>query len=357
MTTVNIVYRDLVVDPIVQSIEWSGDITLPHRTLSLTVRNTLNGVDRAIPFELGSELRMNSGDGTELFRGVIFKTRITETGETEITAYDENVYLTKSTDTKRFASMTAAAIVRELCRDFGIATGSIAETGYVIPKLILRDQTLWEIIVTALTETRKQNGRRFFVYADGGRLNLVERKGKVAEWLLEDGANITSAAYSQSIEDMRTQVKVVGGDDKKPVIATLKNDALIAKYGIMQHLENADSDLKASQLEQLARQLLDDLGKITDIASVDALGIADVTAGGAVYVKESMTGVVGAYYVSTDVHTWEGGVHRMSLTLSATDDLPQMEYVEPASETAKKKKKKKDDGMNLTMEQVAKLLS
>lgn len=349
---VNVVYRDVVLDPIVTSVQWSGDVTLPYRTLSVSLANTIDGTKRVVPIELGREIRLYV-DGVEQFRGIIFAHNIDDHGQMNVTAYDENVYLTKNMDTLRFASgTTASGIIRQICSTFGIPTGTIADTGLKLQKLILRDKPLWEMIVIALTETRKQNGRRFFVYADKGKLNVDERKGKVVEWLLEDGVNIVSSSYSQSIEDMKTQVKVLGGDqDKKPLVATLKNDALIAKYGIMQHLENADSELKQSQLQQLARQLLADLGKITDIASVEALGIVDVIAGSAVYVKESMTGIVGAYYVSTDTHVWENGVHKMSLSLSATDDLPKMEYDEPAQ------KKKKDDGTNLTAAQVDKLLS
>ncbi|MNP82557.1 hypothetical protein D3C76_1812330 [compost metagenome] len=44
--------------------------------------------------------------------------------------------------------------------------------------------------------------------------------------------------------------------------------------------------------------------------------------------KESVTGILGGYYVSADEHKFESGSHTMSLTLSATDDIPKMEYKE-----------------------------
>lgn len=353
MSRVTVVYCGLALDPIVTSVRWSGDVSLPYRTLNVTLANSNGGATRLVAVELGNEIRLyNNDNGAELFRGVVFAHDIDQSGRMNVTAYDENYYLTRNTDTKRFANMTAGAIIRQLCRDFGISAGNIAETSFVISKLILRDRTLWDMMIIALTETRKQNGRRFFVYADNGKLNVVERKGKVVNWLLADGINILSASYSQSIEDMKTQVKVLGGDpDKNPLVATVKDDALIAKYGLMQHLENADRDLKASELQQLARQLLADLAKITDVANVEALGNVEVTAGTAVYVKETMTGIIGAYYVSTDTHTFENGTHRMSVKLSATDDLPKLDY-----EDTEAKKTKKSDGINLTAEQVSKLL-
>jgi hypothetical protein len=185
------------------------------------------------------------------------------------------------------------------------------------------------MIITALTETKKHTGRRFILLNKGGKLVLQERKAQVTQFILENSVNIISARYSQSIEDMKTQVKVIGGDDeKKPIVAMAKSDALIKKYGIMQHLENADSKLKKSQIEQLARQLLKEYGTIDDEASIEAIGIDSVIAGTSVYVKEPLTGIMGGYYVITDSHRYENGTHTMSITLSATDELPTLEYEE-----------------------------
>ncbi|WP_232425916.1 hypothetical protein [Brevibacillus borstelensis] len=260
-----------------------------------------------------------------------------------VVAYDENTYLTRSTDTRKFTKIKASQIVKQLCDEFGISTGEIADTGYVIPKLILRDKTLWEMMVIALTYTQKQTGRRFFITSREGRLHLLERKEQLVRWLLENGRNITGAAYSQSIEDMRTQVKVIGGDsEKKPIVATVKDDALIKRFGVTQHLERVDSDMTRSQIEQRAKQLLVELGTIDDNAQVDALGNAEVTAGTAIYARESMTGLIGGFYVTADTHTFANGNHMMSLTLSATDQLPRMEY-EPPPEPKKRKRRTSDD--------------
>lgn len=313
---------------LVESAEWSGDVTQAARKLDVSFINTVDGRTQAKKIEHGRELRLVY-DGRELFRGVIFAHRIDDRGRMTATAYDENTYLTRNYDTRRFANAKASDIVRRLCGDFGIAVGTIADTGYVIPKLILRDKSLWEMMITALTYTQKQTGRRFIITSREGRLHLHERKDQVVRWLIESGRNITNASYSQSIEDMRTQVKVIGGDpEKAPVIATAKDDALIARFGIMQHLENVDPDMTRSQVEQRAKQLLVELGTIDDNAQVTALGNPDVIAGSAVYARESMTGIVGGYYVSADHHTFARGNHTMTLTLSATDDLPQMQYEE-----------------------------
>lgn len=315
-------------DPIVKSIKWTGDIKQASRKLVIELANTENRRDRLIQVEKGHELRL-SVEGKETFRGVIFADSIDAAGQMSVTAYDENIYLTKNKDTKIFRNQTASAIVKRLCGEFGIAAGRIEDTGFVIPKLIFREKTLFEMMITALTVSENQNGKRFFITSKEGKLLLLPRKEQTVEWIIENGVNIIEASYSQSIEELRSQVKVIGGDsNKKAQSVSLKDQQLIKRFGVMQHVEKPDQQMSKSQMEQLAKQLLRDLGTIDDEAQVQCLGNVEVTAGSAVYVYESMTGIIGGYYVSSDDHTYESGSHRMSLTLSATDDLPKMEYKE-----------------------------
>ncbi|WP_141500973.1 XkdQ/YqbQ family protein [Paenibacillus luteus] len=334
--------NEYYIDEIVQDVEWSGDVKQAYRTLTVSLLNTNDGSGTLLNFEIGRELRFIS-DGAELFRGVIFRREIDQSGAMTLVAYDENVYLTKNEDTKKFTKVTASQIVRQLCTEFGINVGTIADTKYVIPKLILRDMTLWNMITTALTVTRKQTGRRYFVYASQGRLHLAERKDRKAAYLLESSSNLLTASYSQSIEDLRNQVRVIGGKEKAPVIAVASDSASAARYGTMQHLENADTDATSAEVRQLAAQLLKELNVIDDEATVTALGYGDTFAGVSVYVYDAMTAIVGNYYVSSDSHSYTNGNHTMSLTLSATDDLPTLEYTPPAEPAAKKTKKAEED--------------
>lgn len=320
--------NELYIEEIVQDVEWSGDVQQAYRTLALSLLNTIDGSTRIADFEVGRELRFYSDDA-ELFRGIIFRRDIDQTGAMRIIAYDENVYLTKNMDTRKFVNMTASQIVRKLCTEFGVNLGDITDTKYVIPKLILRDMTLWDMFTTALTVTRKQTGRRYFVYAENGRLNLAERKERTAAYLIESDSNLMTASYSQSIEDLRNQVRVIGGKEEAPIIAAVSDSASIARYGTMQHLENADSEATVSEIRQLADQLLRDLNVIDDEATITALGYDDTYAGVSVYVYDAMTGITGSYYVSSDSHSYLNGTHVMMLTLSATDDLPTLEYVPP----------------------------
>lgn len=330
-----------ILDPFIRSIEWSGDVKQAYRKLRVSLANTVNGDVQIIPIKEGKAVVFRE-DGVELFRGVIFRYEIDSEGMAEITAYDEAVYLTKNHETKRYTKKTASAIIRELCGQFGIPVGNIADTQYVIPKLIFREKTLYDMIITALTVTQKQTGRRYFLYADKGKINLVERKTQVSKWVLEDGQNVLSASRLISIEDVRNRVKVMATDDKRKdqLLALAKDTTSEAVYGIMQHIEQVAGDVTKSQAEQRAKQILTDMKKPKEEIKLESLGIHEVTSGKAVYVKQKMTKTIGGYYVQSDSHTYENGAHTMSLLLSLTDDLPTLEYSETEDDKAKDKTEK-----------------
>ncbi len=299
------------------------------RRADIVINNTKDGITPLTTFEEGRELSVYDDDGTELLRGITFSQTINSRGRTQLTVYDENTYLTKNSDTRKFVNVKASDIIRRLCNDFDVPIGNISDTGYVIPKMILREMTIWEMMITALTETRKQTGRRFYVYSEGGRLHVAERKEKVAVLAIERGTNLLYASYYRSIEELRNRVKVYAGSEDGAKSVTVRSQSLIDRYGLMQHVETIEEDATESALRQRANELLEQRGVIDDEAQVEAIGDVNVRAGMAVYVVEPMTGIVGSYYVSTDEHVFENGTHKMYLTLTATDELPTLEYVPP----------------------------
>ncbi|WP_058301136.1 XkdQ/YqbQ family protein [Gorillibacterium timonense] len=329
----SVIYKDpeqsVYLDPIVKAVNWSGDIKQASRKLVVDLSNTGNLRELYMKFEKGGELRLVLDGKQELFRGVLFADSIDSRGQLSLTAYDENIYLTKNKDTKIFRNQKASAVVKRLCNEFSIPAGEIHDTGFVIPKLVFRDKTLFEMMVMALTESWKQNGESYSLVSKEGKLQLLARKEQKTKWVLENGVNLLDASYSQSIEETRTQIKVIGGDAKKQELSSSAKDSeLIKRFGLMQHVEKPDQSMSKSQMEQRAKQLLKKLATIDDEARIECLGIVEVVSGSAVYVKESITGILGAYYVSADEHRFEKGSHKMSLTLSATDDIPKMEYKE-----------------------------
>ncbi|MGN7387719.1 XkdQ/YqbQ family protein [Sporosarcina sp. SAFN-015] len=333
----NGVMRDLAGG--LQSVEIGGDTAQAFRTCSIALNNTRDGRRYAIPFKNGGELRVHYGD-IEFFRGVIFESSIDAKGAQSLKAHDANVYLTKNNDTVRFVGKTATQIIATLCGKYGIPTGSLATTRHVIPKFIVRGKTLYEIAVLALTETQKATGKRYRLRNVAGKLELVEVTASVKHLTLENGRNIIDASYSESIEEVRTRVKLTGGDENKPVTVEVSSPSA-SKYGIMQHYEH-NSDVKSvKQLKPLADALLAELSKPKQEFNVTVIGDIDVVSATSVLVNETMTGIKGAFYVAADSHKFEAnGLHTMSLRLTRELELERIEYEAPEEPKPKKAKKK-----------------
>lgn len=333
----NGVMRDL--EGYVKDAEISGDMAQAFRTCSIALNNTRDGRKYAIPFKNGGEVRIYYGS-KEFFRGVIFDTAIDAKGAQSLKTYDNNVYLTKNSDTVRFVGKTATHIVVALCGKFGIATGALANTRHVIPKFIVRGKTLFEIITMALTETQKATGRRYRLRNVAGKLELVEVAAQVKHLSLENKRNILDASYSESIEEARTRVKLTGGDENKPVMVEVSSPSA-SKYGIMQHYEHNNDVKTTSKLKPLADALLAELSKPKQEISVTAIGDIEIISATTVVVDETMTGIRGAFYVASDSHKFDAsGMHTMSLSLSRELELPRIEYEAPEEPKPKKEKKK-----------------
>jgi len=323
-----------VVNDMNMGVSISGDLTQASRKCEISLINTVDGQKRKVYFKLGRKIRIMAGK-EELFQGIIFGYDIDDRGQETITAYDANHYLTKVSDSFRFDNKKASDIVKYLCKRFGIKMGKISDTGYVIPKLILRDKTLWNVIIIALTETWQKNKRQFSLQSKGGVLNLVERKEQLTRMYIEDGRNLIGATYSTNMDDVKTQVSLTGGDEEKPIHAFAVDTNAKNVYGTMQHYEHVSEVTDTKKLQALAKSMLPRINKPEQEFDVESLGIMNVISGSSILVRESMTQISGAFYVVSDTHNFQpDGFHTMSLKLSRTFDIPEEDYDPPEEKKA-----------------------
>lgn len=318
---------------LVISIGWGGNVAEAGRNCTITLKNTKDSENRIFDgIECGQEIRC-SKRGTEFFRGIIFKTDMTSNGNLTITAYDYNYYLVKNSDSKKFVKKKASQIVTELCKQYGISYGTIHDTGYVIPKLILRDRTLYDMIVIALTETRKKTGKIFLLGNEKGKLTLKQFKEQTIQLVVKDATNLLSASYSESIEDMKNSIRLTGssGEDSKGV--TVSDQASIKKYGMLrakQH-ENEKTD---AQLKPIATALLKELNVFKKESLIEAIGDTSIISGRVLRAYEHMTKIQGGFYVTSDEHSFDAnGTHKMNLVLSRSLDVAQEDYEAPEEGT------------------------
>lgn len=313
---------------LITSVTWSGDVTTASRQIQVSLNNTRNGTTKAVNIQVGKDVRFYV-NGDEVFRGVVFETTIHSSGGLQFTAYDYNHYLVKNRDSLKFVKQKASQIIRTICKKYGINAGYVADTGYVIPKLILRDKSLYDMITIALTETKKKTGKAFLLTNEDGKLVLRESKKQVKRIQIADGSNLLSADYTESIEELRNSVRITGksGEDSKGV--TVNDSASIKKYGLMREKQHEGEKVN-SKLKPIANALLKELNKVTKESNVDCFGEKSIVSGKMVQVSEKMTGISGGFYVLTDTHTFDpNGLHRMSLSVSKTLELNEIDYEAP----------------------------
>lgn len=324
----------------VTSMSWGGSVKEAARTLDFECTK----VDGKTDFPDGSVVIVyEATTDKELMRYIITKKSKTRSSTTiKYTARDIRWWLTRSKMDKKFENMTASSIFSDICKSLGIETGEVQDTGAKFEALHFIKKSPWDMIVTALTETRKKNGRKFVTMAKEGKLELIEKLTQTKKWVIEEGVNLLDATYEESIESMYTQVKVVGKDkDGHEITAVTKNEEMQKLYGVMQEHIDQSEELTQAEANEIAAQKLKELAVLEKSGTVKTFGLDEVQAGNAIYVIDKETGLVGGFYVQADSHKYSGGYHEMTLTLAWTDELPAIEYEAPSSDEKEKDKKKK----------------
>ncbi|CAM3803855.1 XkdQ/YqbQ family protein [Alkalicoccus chagannorensis] len=313
--------RTADVTDLVTQVQSTDDINTAYATLEVSLYNSVNGRDRRINFDNGDWLIFKN-HGVEWFRGRIFNRDIDAELMETLTAYDTNAYLTKNEITRKFTKQTAGDILRRLCREFDLGVNAIDDTGYVIPKLSVENETLFSTFKKAIEKTEKQTGKRYVLYNFRGNVALREESFFTPGRVIEEGQSIMSANYSQSIEDMRGRLIMTGGEDDE-YKERKTSQQHIDRYGLTTARESySGSDVSRSEVRNAAAERFDELTQIDDEASIDALGMDAVRAGRRAYFREQSSGIVGLYRVTAHTHTYENGQHTMSLNVTRVGDLP-----------------------------------
>jgi len=326
------------IEQAVTSLSWNGSTSEASRTLNMECLK----VDGKTDIPLGSAIIIysaanNKNEKQELMRYILTKKSKTRSSTTiKYTARDIRWWLTRSKIDRKFENMTASSILLDICKSVGIDTGEVQDTKEIFGCLHFIKKSPWDIIITALTETRKKNGKKFTVKVNNGKLDLVEKLTQAKKWVIEEGVNLIDATYDEDIESIYTQVKVNGKDeDGNEISAVSKNEEKAKLYGIMQEQVDQSESITQEDANRIAAQKLKELSELKRGGTIKTLGIDDIQSGDAVYVVDKETGLIGGFYIESDSHKYCNGYHEMSLTLSWTDDLPQIEYEAPKEDKEK----------------------
>ena len=305
-------------------LTWSGTDQQASRTIEFEL--PWNPYDKDMEnydIKKGDVVELREGD-TVMFVGTITaREKTNEIGTASYTAKDFLHHLLRSKGTYIFKKKTPEAIAKKVCTDAAVPCGKLFKTGVVIPKMIFEGQCLYDIIIKAYRKVKSYTGMNYLPVMDGTKLSVIE-KGNDCGAKVTLGVNITSARYSDNVDNMVDIVRIY--NDKHKEVGTVKNDDNLKTYGVYQETYQKEKGTSATKAAKAM------LYGTTREASVDTLGDLRAVSGYSITVEDPATGLEGKFFITSDTHTFENNTHTMSLDLAWKDGM------ESGAETWKKQK-------------------
>lgn len=274
-----------------------------------------------VSFHEGDPVRF-SVDGRLLFYGYVFEKEQNRWGEISVTCYDQVRYL-KMNASYAFSGMTAGGIIRKLAADYGLAVGTVEETGYVIPSLVCEDKECFDMISDAVQQTIVNTGRVYVFFDDCGALSLREAGHMKSDVVIGERSLVTDYSYKTSIDsDVYNSVKLARPNEEtgKTDIYIVEDSYNIGRWGLLRYYEQVDESMNPAQIRQQAETMLTYYDELKRTLSIDCLGIPGLRAGQMVFLNLPNLGDISLskYVLLESVeHTFENDVHTMSIETRA----------------------------------------
>lgn len=256
-------------------------------------------------------------DGNLQFQGNVYSIeKDVQQSTVTVTAYDNLFILCRSKTTRKFTDMLAEDIAKAVCSELGIKAGKLAETGKKV-SFIAQEKTGYQIIMIAYTDAAKQiNAHKenkddpdvlFHPIMRGDELDVI-KKGELIEGLAADQyVNIENSQYKESIEDMVNSIMIT--DQQGNVTGYQTKDEWIQKYSMVQ-------DVYKTNPNDNAKEAINKL-----FHGPDRSGILQMTGSYAakssysIQIRDILTELCGKFWIKSDTHTFENGIHEMRLEI------------------------------------------
>lgn len=289
-------------------VTWSGDYKSCSRKLEFSLLS--NPEDKNMPkldIPLSSMI-IFSENNVELFRGFVWEREKSSTSKTiQYLAYDYGERLNKIKVSYNIKNETPSSIVNKICSEYGLSKGTVASSSVKIKKVFL-GVSIYNTIMTAYTEQSKVDGKKYMLHYKGDKLYVSEKGTVKLNVSFEEGKNITSSSFKESLSNMVNKVLIV--DENGSKVSEVKDDSMIRVHGLFQEVykqeENKDSTIEAKHL----------LNGVEQTCTLSGFGDSTCVTGCGVQIKDNYTGLTGLFYIDSDTHTWEGENYFIDLDLN-----------------------------------------
>lgn len=277
--------------------------------------------DDSLSFSEGAEVAVRYGD-KNVFFGYVFEKQRNKDHHIQVTAYDQIRYL-KAKTTYVLYGIRADQVVKRIAEDFKLRTGTLENTGFIIPTLDCPNQTVLDTILDAIDLTVMNTGQLFYLYDDFGRLTLKNITSSKTD-LLINGSTAEDFDYTTSIDSNTYNriLLVTKSDNDGAGVPTVAQDLTnIGRWGVLQHYEEVQNGENAAAK---AKALLKLHNKVfRNLTVKNHLGDIRVRAGSGVYLDLNLGDMIAKQHMLVEkaTHYFNNGHHTMDLTLNGNEEF------------------------------------
>ena len=285
----------------------------------IALQNNLN-----ISFEEGNIVEFSVNDN-KIFKGYIFSKNRDKNQKISVKCYDQLRYL-KNKESYTYINKKASDILKIIANDFKLKLGNIEDTKYIIPARNEDNQTLIDIILTALDETFTATKQKYYLYDDFGRLTLKNANDMfLKNIVIGDDSCLIDFSYKTDIDkETYNKIKLYkeNKDTGKREIYIAKDSKTINKWGVLQYYESLPESCNDAQAKEFVQNLLEIYNRPKEELSIECLGLGKgeelIRAGNGIYVKIGGLGEINlakACIISKCTHKFLNNEHKYSLNL------------------------------------------
>ncbi len=298
-----------------EGIEWTTERKGAPGKLAFKVLR-----DDVLDFSEGSAVRMKE-NGDEVFFGFVFKQQRSKEQIISVTAYDQLRYL-KNKDTIVYENKTADQFLRMLAADYGLNTGILENTGYIIESRVEENTSLFDMVQNALDLTLANTGEMFVLYDDFGKLALRHLSsmavGRPGAYLMVDEETCETFDYVSSIDDDTFNRMKLTYDNEETgfrEVYIAQDSGNINRWGILQYFDTLkkgeNGQAKADALLKLYNK------KTRSLKLTNVLGDNRVRAGSMIVVNLNLGDMKLRNFMLVEScrHVYKESMHWMDLTL------------------------------------------
>lgn len=307
--------NDLVPNLILGNLSWSNNIDGLSGVLNFSTLGK---------FSIGAKFLLMNND-KEIIRGMITDESRTKSDIRQYTGFDYGFHINKNEVTRQFNGANGDVAIKQLLSSINVPFGTIDNIPIRI-KEIYQKQTVASIIKDILKQAKDKKEIEYLLKIKQGKV-FIEKFKEIdisnLEYYLSDNEKIKiinavgDFSSTKSIQDLKNRVLIIKDDGKKgsSVMADVKDEESIKKYGLLQTIESYDKENKQSS-KTIANNILKEKNKIIEGLNIDMLGIDEAQSGTILNFNIEKYGIIGKFLIKNDSHTvTSNNNHKMNLDI------------------------------------------